>query len=133
MYQEIKYIHMEIEDLRQRIEKLSIKIEELTAQVESTTARMDGLPKGTKQNESREILIDMKIRYEEQEQRLLTEMSRMLRMIEEYPDSLTRLILRYRFIDGLSWGQIAFKLGGNNTSDSVRMMAQRVINKEVEK
>ena len=53
--------------------------------------------------------------------------------IEEYissiPDSMTRQIFTYRFINRLSWTHVARRIGGNNTGDSVRMICKRYIGK----
>lgn len=57
----------------------------------------------------------------------LTERRKLLIFIETIPDSQTRQIFRYRFVDLLSWGQVARKIGGGNTSDSVRKKVIRYI------
>ncbi len=38
--------------------------------------------------------------------------------INSVEDSRMRSILTYRYIDGLSWQQVANKIGGGNTEDS---------------
>lgn len=45
--------------------------------------------------------------------------------IEGIDDSLIRQILTYRYINGLSWTQVAAHIGGGNTADSVRMAHNR--------
>ena len=64
----------------------------------------------------------------------LSEYWRMYVELETYinniPDSFTRRIFRMRFIDGLTWGKIAMTIGGNQTSDSVRMICKRFLNNE---
>lgn len=51
--------------------------------------------------------------------------------IEEYiagiEDSVMRQIIRYRYIDGLSWRQVAVRVGGGNTEDSVRKAQDRFL------
>lgn len=45
-------------------------------------------------------------------------------------DSLTRRILRYKYLDGpyaVSWQQVAQYIGGGNSADSVRKVARRCI------
>jgi len=46
--------------------------------------------------------------------------------IAQIDDSQTRLIFTLRYVDGLSWHQVAWRLGGN-TSDSVRMTHNRYL------
>lgn len=45
--------------------------------------------------------------------------------IHDIKDSYMRMLIRYRVLDNLSWGQVAAKMGGNNTEDSVRMAFNR--------
>lgn len=50
--------------------------------------------------------------------------------IDAISDSYIRQIFTYKYIEGLSWKSVARKLGGYNTSDSVRMAAKRFFNKK---
>lgn len=47
--------------------------------------------------------------------------------IESIDDSLTRQIISLRYVNGLSWGQVANHIGGANTADSVRKVAVRYL------
>lgn len=55
------------------------------------------------------------------------ERSRLERYIADIDDSLTRQIFALRFVDGLSWRQIAFSIGGGNTEENVRQICCRYI------
>lgn len=65
-------------------------------------------------------------------------MDRVLKSIVEYAklnafvnnidDPLLRQIILYRYVDGLQWRQIAARIGGNNTEDSVRNCVNRYLN-----
>ncbi len=55
------------------------------------------------------------------------EKQKLLEFIQTIPDSQTRQIFTYRFVDTLTWGQVARKIGGNNTADNVRMKAMSYI------
>ena len=44
-------------------------------------------------------------------------------------DSRMRRIINLRFIDGLSWNNVADKIGGGNTEDSIRMAFNRFMEK----
>jgi hypothetical protein len=52
-------------------------------------------------------------------------------VLDEYlrtiPDYQIRLILTLRFVDLMTWRQIAFKVGGNNNEESVKKQAYRFI------
>lgn len=58
------------------------------------------------------------------------EKQKLLEFIQTIPDSQTRQIFTYRFVDTLTWGQVARKIGGGNTSDSVRKKVIRYIGEE---
>lgn len=55
------------------------------------------------------------------------ERNRLERYISNIPDSLTRQIFLMRFIKGMSWQQIAFKVGGGNTAEGVRKRVYRYL------
>ena len=54
--------------------------------------------------------------------------NRLERWIADIPDSLTRQIFTLRFINGLTWNQVAMHIGGN-TEASVKMICYRHLNK----
>ena len=49
--------------------------------------------------------------------------------IENIDDSLIRQVITLRYINGLTWEQVAAHIGGGNTADSVRMMHDRFLKK----
>lgn len=51
-----------------------------------------------------------------------------LSYINAIEDSHVRRIMTYRYVDGLSWNDVAKKIGGN-TEDSVRKIVERYLNK----
>lgn len=55
---------------------------------------------------------------------------RLTEYIQSVADPQMRLILHLRYVNGLSWRQIAQRLGGGNTEDGVRMMRSRFLQKE---
>ncbi|MCD8086475.1 MAG: hypothetical protein LUF28_09200 [Clostridiales bacterium] len=58
------------------------------------------------------------------------ERSRLERYIADIDDSLTRMIFRLRFVNGLSWRQVAASVGGGHTEDGVRMRVKRYLEQE---
>jgi hypothetical protein len=66
--------------------------------------------------------------------RLEERLDHMLNEVEEYIDSVgssrKRLILKYRYIDVLSWREIAKKLGPGNNEDTVRIEISRFLEKD---
>lgn len=69
-------------------------------------------------------LVELKVR------QLVIEYNRLSRYIASVGDSLTRQILALRYIDGLSWLQVANRIGGGNTADSVKKQCYRFLEKE---
>lgn len=70
---------------------------------------------------------------EEKRARLSDELMRLETYIDTIPNSFTRRLFRYRFTLGLSWEAVAWRMGGNNTADSVKKYAQRHIVREKER
>lgn len=55
---------------------------------------------------------------------------KILAYISNIDDSLTRMIIKCRYIDCLSWQATAYRVGGSNTADSVKKIAYRHIKKD---
>lgn len=76
----------------------------------------------------------------QREKRILAEGQRMNELQSKYDaicgeiyaiqDTQVRLILLLRYVDGMSWRNIAARVGGGNTSDSVRMIHNRFLSKK---
>lgn len=45
-------------------------------------------------------------------------------------DAQMRMILSLRFVNGLTWRQVAHSIGGGNTEDSVRKACQRFLQEQ---
>lgn len=57
------------------------------------------------------------------------ELNRLNRFIESVEDSQMRMILALRFVNGLSWAQVAASIGGGNTDIGVQMQVNRFLQK----
>lgn len=76
----------------------------------------------------------------QREKRILAEGQRMNELQSKYDaicaeiyavkDSQVRLILLMRYVDGMSWANIAARVGGGNTGDSCRKIADRFFHKK---
>lgn len=60
------------------------------------------------------------------------ERNRLERYIADIPDSLLRQIFTARFVNHLSWVQVAVTVGGGNTEEGVRKAVSRYLHKNKE-
>lgn len=76
--------------------------------------------------------VDTKLtkKYIQQKKKLTRECLEIEQWMDSVDDSLVRRIIRHRFIDGFSWRQIANRVGGENTEDSVRKAVERYLQRD---
>ena len=127
---QLYYLNREIERDQQRLEELRARASAPGA------SNYDGMPKSPsfENRLDRYIaeIVDLEAIIRAKITQCLHERARLERYIAEIPDSLTRQIFQLRFINGLTWVQIAFTVGGGNTEASVKMVCYRYINKSNE-
>lgn len=133
------YLLKEREDLCKRIGRLESQIDRIEqegAVIDKVMGGEGGLqpfkiegfpyPEYSKKkmwlNKNRAILKDR----EEKINNLLCEIENYISTVD---DSIVRLIITYRVLDNMSWCEVASKVGGNNTEDSVRKMYERYVKK----
>lgn len=122
---QLYYLNREIEMDQQRIEELRAKASALGS------PNYDGMPKSPsyKNRLERYIaeIVDLEAIISAKITQCIHERNRLERYIADIPDSLTRQIFTLRFINGLSWLQVAYSIGGNNTEQGVKMICYRYI------
>ncbi len=144
----LKYLIGQLNDLKAEIEEKEIKIQELQKEIEkmnkSNYLESDSVSCGKKGKKSLGTvrIIGFPYPYYEQKKGLLEkrihnlaerqqELLELITIIEEkiegVSDSRTRRILELRYIEGLSWVQIANKVGGS--PDSCRITSDRFLKK----
>lgn len=74
-------------------------------------------------------LVDIKAKIEELQRKRLNEYNDMIIYINSIEDSSIRQIVYYRHFACMNWTQVARKIGGNNTPDSVRKAHDRFLTK----
>lgn len=97
-----------------------------------TGPNLSGMPSGGGNFENRlerlcAEIIDLESIIAHKQQMCLHERNRLERYIADIPDSLLRQIFTLRFINGLTWRQVAFSIGGGNTEENVRQLCHRYI------
>lgn len=119
--------------LNREIERDTERLEALRARASAPgSPNYDGMPKSPSFENRLEHYIAEIVDLEAKITQCLHERNRLERYIAEIPDSLTRQIFQLRFINGMTWLQIAYSVGGNNTEASVKMTCYRYIKKSNE-
>ena len=125
---QLYYLNREIEEQQRRLQ-------ELEALATSCTSHITGMPRASGISDKLSMytaeIIDLRGLIDLNIKKCFYELNRLNRYIASIQDSQTRMILSLRYINGLSWLQIAFSIGGNNTEDSVKKTAYRYINKNM--
>lgn len=127
---QLYYLNREIERDQERLEQLRARVSV------PGSPNYDGMPKSPSFENRLERciaeMVDLEAIIQAKITQCLHERNRLERYIAEIPDSLTRQIFQLRFINGLTWVQIAFNVGGGNTEGGVKMICYRYINKSKE-
>ena len=125
---QLYYLNREIERDQERLEKLRASASAPGA------PNYDGMPKNPSFENRLERciaeIVDLEAIIQAKITQCLHERARLERYIAEIPDSLTRQIFQLRFINGLTWVQIAFSVGGGNTEEGVRKRVYRHLEQE---
>lgn len=101
--------------LNREIEEQQRRLEELESLATSCTQHITGMPKTPvvidKLSKYVAEIIDLKGLIDLNIKKCFYELNRLNRYIESVEDSQMRMILSLRYINGLSWQQIAFSIG----------------------
>ncbi|MCD8340632.1 MAG: hypothetical protein LUC87_00565 [Clostridiales bacterium] len=117
--------------LNREIELDKQRLAELRSKASLRSPSLTGLPGGGDNSSSVERvaaeIVDLQAIIDAKHLQCIHERNRLERYIADIDDSLTRMIFRLRFVDGLSWQQVAASVGGGNTADGVRMRVKRYL------
>ena len=118
--------------LKSDISDIALRISELEDSLTDTSAKITDMPHTGRSGDRigsviSEIYYLKSVLYEKSKE-YTAEYIRLFNYISSCPDSLTRLILKYRFIDGMSWKQVADEIGGISES-AAKQIAYRYIRK----
>lgn len=127
-------IRNEIKEIKIKIDKLELKSEQVISDsVESTTKsfpfmltheRIEGIDVKKKKR-----LEHYKNILEERYEKLLETQLKVEEFIDNIPTSRLRRIFTFRYIDQLSWDEIAAAISSKSTADSVRLEHNRFLKK----
>ena len=120
--------------LNREIEMDKRRLQELEARAAPGAQVITGMPHGIatvdKVGDCAAEIDDLRGIIKAKHQQCLYERNRLERYINEIPDSVTRQIVTYRFINGLSWAQVAACIGGGNTGDGCRKAVKRYLERD---
>ncbi len=119
--------------LEREIEMDKRRLKELEAKAVPGAQKLTGMPGSSGVSDvvgdcAAEIA-DLRGIIEAKHRQCLYERNRLERYISSVDDSLIRQIFTYRFVNGLTWNQVAACIGGDNTADGVRKAAKRYLKK----
>ncbi len=122
---QLYYLDREIELDRERLAELRADL--MNPKIPS----YDGMPKSPNPDPAMERCVaeiaDLEAIIQAKIEQRVYERSRLERYISDIPDSLTRQIFTLRFVEGLTWEQIAAKTGGYNTAKNCSNICYRYI------
>lgn len=119
--------------LTKLIERDELRLSELEARLQPGGMNLSGMPRNPSPKNMMEEIVPLMIEIKDRIKRQQTAYIKERMVIEDYINSVDdyqiRLIMSYRFVDLMTWQQIAFRIGGNNTADSVRKACNRFLKK----
>lgn len=118
--------------LNREIEMDYKRLEELEAKIGPQSPRLTGMPHGSNHTDSpteRLVaeIVDLKAIIKTKQIQCIHERSRLERYIGGIGDSETRMMFTLRFINGLSWNQVAKHMGDGYMGNSLKKKCYRYL------
>ena len=125
----------EVKDLHRRIEKLEREIQRIEDEgyvTDTVTGGYGGTQRFTikgfpypEYSRKKTLLYSRKMRLEALEYELLETINLAEEYVNNLEDARIRRLLRYRYIDDLTWIQVGHKMGGKHTAEGCRKSVER--------
>src|SRR5665647_948015 len=120
--------------LNREIGQLQIRLSELECLTSSCTTNITGMPKASdisdKLGKYVAEIADLKSLLDLNLKKCFYELNRLNRYIQSIDDSEMRQIIALRYVNGLSWSQVAASISVYATESSVRKAHDRFLQKE---
>lgn len=117
--------------LNREIEQDKHRLYELECAATDTSAKISGMPHcsgvSDKVGKIATEIAYYKSTIEAKNKQCMAEIIRLSNYISDIDDSLTRQIFKLRYINGRSWSQVAFSIGGGNTENGVKQIHCRYL------
>ncbi len=122
---------MQLSHLNREIEMDQRRIKELEGRLGPMSPKITGMPKGSNTNSSMDQLVaeivDLRALIAAKQLQCIHERNRLERYIENIGDSEMRIMFTLRFVDGLSWHQVAAHMGKGYVGDSLKKKCYRYL------
>ncbi len=118
--------------LKKEIEINQKQLEEIEQTIEKRMGYLSNVLNFSVLKVNDEIMQEMmicKLLIEQRYKKSIYAYKKLNQFISRIEDSMLRQVVMLRFIQGLSWVQVALHLGGGNSADGVRMMVKRYLKK----
>lgn len=120
--------------LKREIELDKERLARLRQSALSHSSAVTGMPRGAKGGDRVASLAaemaDLTALIETKIIQCVYEKRRLERFIAQIPDSITRQVFTLRFVEGMSWRQVARALGGGNNAENVKKICYRFLEKD---
>ena len=117
--------------LVREMERDRVRLEQMRLGADLGAVTLTGMPHGTGVSDPTGqrgmALADLERLLDEKYTRCAEECLRIETYISTVEDSLTRQIMELRFVEFLTWDQVAVRIGGGNSSSSVKMRVYRYL------
>ena len=135
-YIDLREEQKEVTERISKLEKQIDKIESEGAVIDKVRGgaggmqhfRIEGFPY-PEYSRKKTLLYNRKAILSELEMEITERLNEVEQFIKSVQDSHLRRIITYRVVEGLSWNEVAYKIGGGNTEDSVRKAFERFMSK----
>ena len=123
-------VHLELLQELQQIRELRNALMDFA---QPSSARLGDTPRGTeirdRVGDLGAELADLDTQIRQKERTIRRREAMIERFVMSISDNQTRLVFRLRFLRGLSWGEVATMLGGRNSTDGVKKVCYRYLNR----
>ena len=121
-----------LHDIKRDIESCREQIATLEARATKASSTLSGMPFGSGISDKTGLgaeIADLRARLESDVRQAEEEYIRTSSYIQDVEDPLVRSIMRYRFLDGLSWLQVGMRLGSGTPESTVRSIVKAYLKK----
>lgn len=124
----VEALLVERDDIRSRIQIDGVVASDKSFPYIAHIAKIEGINEDDDKFENHIINLELKRVRKMQDANDLA-LSQIREFVDSINDEFIKAIVTYRFIEGMSWRQVAFRMGGGNTEDSVRKAYSRYFEK----